>query len=359
MAENNSGVNNIPQWQPQKNNEIDDSIKMAIVGLGRSGKTTYLASLRRKMQANLQSPLKINFANSALNYLLKQEDTICTGTFPEATMNIIPDFQMRVTRESQNLVWLFNNKKIQQDIQFRDFPGEVFDYNTELSKSNTAIVDPYINSCHGILFMIDPMHTWANPKNQSNLNLFEVQKSRYYNIISNFMEHLGDDNDNRPKEVYISFLITKIDSLIFTNPVLFDKILSLAKSGDDFELSEKLKEYADKFIFADKGISIGTIDNYYSSNKKIISQWFACSSIGWVDIDDDDFNKIDNDNFKEFYRNNLSKYPGLTLKKGKYRFPRYYPVNDLGHIYRPNERDSFGVEDPFIWLFNNIFKNFR
>ena len=283
------------------------TIRIGIWGPEHAGKTTYVTMLSDllKREPNVTVTLDPRIRDS----MEKNYNQIQDGRFPEPTLiqnneesnNIEIDIYKYTLNPKRKSHWL----KTKVYLEFIDISGEFyeslnlgeglikfFDQTNNLLQINDIV--GYLNSCHGILFFLDPTKRSDN------------NHSYYQRLLSNLFGQLKGKNEDSECIQYIAFCVTKIDEKEYWEKAQKPAI-NLVKDVMGESLFETIKNY---FYFNQNHVS-GTSENRCN--------FYGISSIGryknpngsW----DEAIEKINNSNNPEM---NISENEDKSPVLGKF-----------------------------------------
>ena len=308
--------------------------RIGIIGLTRSGKSTFITIFSQFFGLQSQKWF-IQYTGETRPQVLEMQRLIRKGKFPLPTDEVSVESAKPLNFTIQHdRRW---GKSDFFEIEVRDLSGEVFDEISLTSQivvpSPESLYDNFLNTCAGILFLIDPSKKW------------QTDSGGHFFIFNDILNNL----QRRRTPVCIAFCITKIDELLINDPDAFKKLFEVNLTNID-QAQKEIMQFADTHVFQDN--TIKKINNF-SSRKNITCQWFILSSIGWLELDDKQFAQMPL-GYRRAYEGK-----GVTIKKtGKRLLPRCYRDDSTTEsiIYEPDSIQPYCVFEPLEWLFNEIKK---
>lgn len=254
---------------PEEQDRASSSERVAILGLRRAGKSTFLAVLSHALIQN-RSDWEVNPHRHTQKRMKYLDDRVFrNGLFPDPT----------VEREKESDTLTFEVKRearlwgmVEGDVfelRADDIPGGPVEGLAGQDETFTNFYEEYVKECAAIIFLIDPQHKWLdNSENQERGKVKEGEAPYlyYFKSILNELVNL------RGSDLIVAFCITKLDQ----EP---DGLVYFEDSGDqspneylDRKAAEVLGEEAKRHI-----------DNRLRRNTV---RWFGVSATGYyVDAD--------------------------------------------------------------------------
>lgn len=275
------------------------SIRIALVGLTGTGKTTSLTVLRLAMK---QLGWQIHWLNPEtkkyiMNEFVKMETD---GLYPLPTeLKEKHQYRFGVQRAPSNsiIAKIVNNERIRFEVNIFDVAGQRYGLEKTESTNDDIFLED-VATADGILFLIDPLEKWRGQ-----------EKASMGSILTNA---LGDIALSRyrsnAKDLYVAFCVTKMD--MYPN-AWFDA-----------------EVFAREFIFENRNVILAELKNFCNARNKVFCRWFSCSSVGFM-----------NDNV----------HGALTLT-------RHYEDHEGGKIQDPENIKPMGIGEAFEWLLIEIGK---
>ncbi|MDA0245163.1 MAG: hypothetical protein OT477_17240 [Chloroflexi bacterium] len=275
--------------------------KVAILGLKKSGKSTFLTVLQLAL-ALQESPWQFTpRGNTKIIMHELTERLISQGLYPISTPEGEDPHPMKF-RAEREARFLGLQEGDWFDVQAHDVPGA---WVKGISGGNYDFYEKYVKDCRAIIFLIDPQESWIEEGE------VEPGRSPYFTVFNNILNELNEHSSNK---VYVAFCITKLDQEQDT-PALFAE----EGSCDENYLEEKATKILRKATKA-------RIDHFFKHDR---CRWFGISATGY---------------YKD--ENNImrSQLMERTDEKGQ----------KVAGIARPDELEPIGVAEAVEWVFNSI-----